>query len=147
MSPQFQALVAPLHDKFERLRNVDPYGNGIALPNKGIYLFRENGKDLYVGRSNNILRRYRNHTRGKTNQAAFAMRLACEKLNLKRTYMPGAEERASNPKFLEAFNAAKERIRAMEFRAVEECNQTQQALLEIYCAITLETPYNNFGTS
>ncbi len=47
---------------------------------------------------------------------------------------------------MNAFNAAKKRVRAMEFRAVEESDQTKQALLEVYCAITLKTPHNDFGT-
>ena len=34
----------------------------------------------------------------------------------------------------------------MEYRYVEEENQNKQALLEIYCAVVLETPYNDFGT-
>ena len=80
------------------------------------------------------------------NQAAFAVLLAREKLELKRTYAPGARERASNPEFVEAFCKAQESIRAMEFRAVEELDQTRQALLEIYCAVTLRTPYNDFCT-
>jgi len=28
----------------------------------------------------------------------------------------------------------------------EETDQNRQALLEIYCAVVLRTPYNNFGT-
>ena len=32
----------------------------------------------------------------------------------------------------------------MEFRAVEESDPIRQALLEMYCAITLETAYNDF---
>ena len=43
-------------------------------------------------------------------------------------------------------SAAKERIRAMEYRYVEEADQNRQALLEIYCAAVLGTPYNDFGT-
>jgi hypothetical protein len=34
----------------------------------------------------------------------------------------------------------------MEYRYVEEANQNRQALLEIYCAVVLNTPYNDFGT-
>jgi len=41
---------------------------------------------------------------------------------------------------------AKERIRGMEYRYVEEADQNRQALLEIYCAVVLATPYNDFGT-
>ena len=51
-----------------------------------------------------------------------------------------------DPAFAAAFLAAKERIRGMEDRYVEEANQNRQALLEIYCAIVLETPYNDFRT-
>ena len=51
-----------------------------------------------------------------------------------------------NQKFMDAFARAKDRVRMMEFRAVEESDQTRQALLEIYCAIALKTPYNDFGT-
>ena len=48
--------------------------------------------------------------------------------------------------FAAAFMAAKERIRTMEYRYVEEGDQNRQALLEIYCAVVLRTPYNDFGT-
>jgi hypothetical protein len=34
----------------------------------------------------------------------------------------------------------------MELRFVEESNQRRQALLEIYAAVVLETPYNDFQT-
>lgn len=48
--------------------------------------------------------------------------------------------------FASAFTAAKARIRTMEYRYVDESGQTRRALLEIYCAVVLETPYNNFRT-
>lgn len=51
-----------------------------------------------------------------------------------------------DPAFAAAFVAAKERIRAMEYRYVEETDQSCQPLLEIYCAVVLVTPYNDFGT-
>jgi hypothetical protein len=34
----------------------------------------------------------------------------------------------------------------MGYRYVEEPNPTRQALLEMYCAIALGTPYNDFDT-
>jgi len=48
--------------------------------------------------------------------------------------------------FYEAFNAAKGRIREMDYRYVAEFDQTCQALLEIYCSVALATPFNDFGT-
>ena len=38
------------------------------------------------------------------------------------------------------------KLRAMEYRYVEETDQSCQPLLEIYCAVVLVTPYNDFGT-
>ncbi len=34
----------------------------------------------------------------------------------------------------------------MDYRCVEETDQTRQALLEAYCAIALSTPYDDFDT-
>ena len=52
----------------------------------------------------------------------------------------------SNPEFAAAFADAKRRIREMDYRYVEEVDQNKQALLEIYTAVVLNTPYNDFGT-
>ena len=49
-----------------------------------------------------------------------------------------------NPGFFAAFNEAKARIRLMDFRFVEENDSKKQCILEIYTAIALDTPYNNF---
>jgi hypothetical protein len=46
--------------------------------------------------------------------------------------------------FVEAFKEAKQKIRSMDFRFVEEANPTRQALLEIYCTVVLKTRYNDF---
>lgn len=50
------------------------------------------------------------------------------------------------PFFRPEFEYAKERVAQMEFRAVQETDQVRQALLEIYCAVQLQTPYNKFRT-
>jgi hypothetical protein len=51
-----------------------------------------------------------------------------------------------DPIFAAAFTAGKECIRGMEYRYMEEVDQTRQALLEIYAATVLGTKYNDFGT-
>jgi hypothetical protein len=48
--------------------------------------------------------------------------------------------------FNAAFKAAKARIRAMDYRFVEETDQNAQALLEIYCTLVLKARYNDFNT-
>lgn len=118
----------------------------------GVYLFTEAGRHLYVGRSNVLRKRYGRHCRpGATfKQAAFAFQLAREETGQTRaSYKPGELSRAglmTDPRFANAFAEAKERIRKMDYRFVEESDQNRQALLEIYCAIVLETPYNDSGT-
>jgi hypothetical protein len=51
-----------------------------------------------------------------------------------------------DPEFAAAFSNAKERIRRMELRFVEEKDPLRQALLEIYVSFVLKTPYNDFDT-
>lgn len=46
--------------------------------------------------------------------------------------------------FGSAFLAAKRRVADMEIRYVEEADPVKQALLEIYAATSLGTPYNDF---
>lgn len=46
--------------------------------------------------------------------------------------------------FASAFEAAKRRIVSMDLRYVEELDPTRQALIEIYIATVLKTPYNDF---
>ena len=50
------------------------------------------------------------------------------------------------PEFAVAFIVAKQRIRKMELRYVEESDPLRQALLEIYASFVLKTPYNDFNT-
>ena len=120
------------------------------MPRKGIYLLSEGNRHLYVGRSNDMRTRVRNHSSlgAKHNTAAFAFLLARETTgNLKATYKPGDGSRAGLmkiPAFVAAFEAAKERIREMQLRFVEEADPVRQALLEIYVALTLNTEYNDF---
>ena len=49
-----------------------------------------------------------------------------------------------DPAFGPAFIRAKARAAAMDLRYVEEADPVRQALLEIYVAVTLKTPYNDF---
>jgi hypothetical protein len=66
---------------------------------------------------------------------------------LKATYTSGPGSRkslASDPIFGLAFEAAKARVRSMEFRWVEEPDPLKQCLLEVYAAVVLATPFNDF---
>jgi hypothetical protein len=155
MDPKFAALVETLAPKLDRLLAMQPLEYGALprrMPRSGVYLFSEGGQHLYVGRSNALRGRHGRHCGpGATHrQAAFAFQLAWEATGRTTAYRrAGAGSRVGlmlDPVMAAAFVAAKERIRAMEYRYVEEANQNRQALLEIYCAVVLGTPYNDFGT-
>ncbi len=122
------------------------------MPSSGVYLFSEGDKHLYVGRSNNLRLRYRGHCSPSATykRAAFAFQLARKATGkTKASYKPGTENRSGlmqNAEFETAFTRSKERILAMDYRFVQEPHQLRQALLEIYCAVALNTPYNDVGT-
>jgi hypothetical protein len=155
MHPTFTKLLEGLHPKFEELMRTSPCKYGRLpkiMPKQGVYLFSEGRSYLYVGRSNKIRFRYGRHCNpGATHRmAAFAFKLAREATDRTvASYKAGEDSRKGlmlNPEFRAAFDAAKARIRQMEFRFVEECDQNAQALLEIYCTLALNAKYNDFNT-
>lgn len=152
MDTTFRELVDGLHPKFERLLSMPPvrYGQLPRLvPDRGIYLFSEADRHLYVGRTNGIKKRLQNHCRqgGTHFSATFAFRIArIETGRTRATYTKAGSRDALllQPEFAAAFEAAKRRVAAMDIRFVEETDAVKQALLEIYAATVLETPYNDF---
>ena len=83
MDPKFKEAVESLHPKFEQLLAMPCVTAGnlpASAPQRGVYLFTESGNHLYIGRSNRIPQRYREHwNRGsRPNAAVFAIRLARE---------------------------------------------------------------------
>jgi hypothetical protein len=80
--------------------------------------------------------------------ASFAFRLAREETGfLKATYKKEGSRSflIADSTFKTAFDSAKERIRSMQIRFVAEPDPVRQTLLEVYVAVTLQTPYNDFA--
>lgn len=155
MHPRFASLLDQAHDKLEALLAMPPVTYATlpkVMPAAGIYLLSEGSNHLYAGRSNRIRKRLAGHCRpGATHRtAAFAFILARKGTkNLQASYKAGAGSREGlmqNPNFREAFSKAKDEIRSMDIRFVEEIDPTKQALLEIYVAVSLQTPHNDFDT-
>jgi len=153
MDSTFKQVVESLHGSYERLTGAEPIEAGHAWSKEetaGVYLFSENGVPLYVGRTNKLKRRYGLHTRSSArhNQASFAFRLAREATGYTDVvYRRGECSRAwlaDHPPFIEAFDEAKQRVAAMEYRYVIEPNPIRQCVLEVYCAVALSTLYNDF---
>lgn len=154
MNETFRLHVEALHPAYERLLASTPFKfadlGRQRVPDRAIYLLTEGDRHLYVGRSDNIRKRLRNHcSPGATHlQAAFAFRLAREVCGvLKATYRPQGSraDLMTQEHFRSAFDAQKARLRSMDIRVVEEADPSRQALLEMYVSIALGTPYNDFG--
>lgn len=154
MNTEFKKYIADLEESFQQLLSMKPAKVASLpkdMPKRGIYLFSEGEQHLYVGRSTGIRQRLQRHCRpsSKHNSAAFAFRIAREAVGKTRaTYTPDGsrEDLESDPEFSKAFKEAKERIRKMDVRFVGEGTSLKQALLEIYSAVSLNTPYNDFDT-
>ncbi len=152
MNERFRAHIETLEPSFKALLAMDPF-QGSALPRelpaRGIYLFSEGDRCLYVGRSNRIRQRLQGHCRPSSghNSATFAFRIARVKTGqIAATYSAAGSrtELEKDPTFAEAFSNAKARIREMDIRCVEEKNPMRQAILEMYVALSLQTPFNDF---
>ena len=154
MNPRFSEVIKNLDSLYTELLAMPLFiASSLpkTMPKKGIYLFSENGKYLYVGRSNNIRGRIGRHCRpGATHRmGAFAFHLAREATGyLKATYKKVGSRKAlmEIPEFSNAFSKAKERIRRMELQFIEVDDPIQQAIFEVYLSVALQTPYNDFDT-
>src|SRR5262245_18122042 len=129
MNEVFRQHVERLHEKFEALIGMDPVSLERlprVVPKSGIYLFSEGQSHLYVGRSKRIRQRLRYHC-GSAKDAPFAFKLARELTgNIKAAYATegSRQQLLSNAAFFAAFQAAKDRIRKMDIRYVEEPEPT-----------------------
>ena len=122
--------------------------NARETPTGGIYLFSEDDNHLYVGRTKRLISvRLKNHV-GTAKDCPFAFRLARAATHLTARHSGDNTRKKllENLKFLDAYKAAKVRIQKMDVRWVEEADPVRQALLEVYVAVVLGTPHNDFGT-
>lgn len=148
----FKDFVEKLEPKFQQLILMKPikYSNlPRHLPKRGLYLFSDGDDHLYVGRTNRLRERLRGHCIPSATHftATFAFRIARQETGiLKATYKTEGSraELVSHDVFGPAFLEAKARIAEMDIRYVEEDEPVSQALLEIYVATVLGTPFNDF---
>ena len=154
MDAKFREMIASLAPKFETLIHMHPlkYGNlPRHMPPKAVYLFSDGPTHLYIGRTNRLRQRLRDHClkSGTHFTATLAFRIARHDMGLVRATYTKTGSRAAlsdDPEFARSFDAAKQRVAAMDIRYIEETDATRQALLEIYAATVLGTRFNDFDT-
>ncbi|MBN1548908.1 MAG: hypothetical protein JW902_19815 [Syntrophaceae bacterium] len=111
---------------------------------KGCYVLIRNKKPIYVGISQRVFNRLRQHVLGRTHfDASLAYRIAAQKCPHKMTRSKAMKDQ----KFLEHFNAAKRYIRGLKAASIEIDNHLELYLFEAYCAMELDTSkHNTFET-
>lgn len=152
MNPIFREVVESLEPRFQQLMNSAPVKFDrlpAVMPERGIYLFSEEGDHLYVGRTNRLRNRLRGHCSASStyHTAAFAFRITRHATGRLRASYRKEGSRAAlmqDEDFAAKFVAAKQRLSEMDIRYVEEIDPIRQTLLEVYVAVVLKTPFNDF---
>jgi len=119
------------------------------VPQKGIYVFFEDNKPIYVGRSNRLKKRLKEHSQGSSHYSAtLAFRIAKQNTSTqqKKERKQTNEQLMKNSDFVEEFEATKGRIARAKIRFIEIEDQTEQAMFEIYASMALGTEFNDFST-
>jgi hypothetical protein len=116
-----------------------------------VYLFSEDENHRYVGRTRNANRRLGEHTRPSSpeNSAPFAFNIARRDAAAAGLEIGGPRTLvAAHADFEPYFIAAKERVRAMDFRVVEIEDPAVSTIFEVYASLVLGTEgdYNLFET-
>ena len=120
------------------------------MPQKGVYVFFEDNKPIYVGRSNRLKERLREHSQSSSDHysATLAFRITKKSASAIRikSKKQTNEQLMKNSDFVKEFKAAKERISRVKIRFVEIEDQIEQAVFEIYAHLELGTELNDFNT-
>lgn len=152
MDEKFENLIAELPRKYMDLISMPPLTTAIIprdCPVGGVYLFTENGKHLYAGRTKRSIKTRLKYHVSKARDCPFAWHLARETTGIKKASYKVEGSRSQllvKPEFKLAYESAKDRIRKMEVRYVSEPSPVKQALLEVYVAVVTGARYNDFDT-
>jgi len=119
----------------------------------GVYAFYHDGQPVYIGRTRDLRRRLGEHSWASSSHysASFAFlrarqaaKVAGYTASLTSFSRPAL---ATHEVFGPLFIAEKKVVAGMIIRWVEVENAVTQALLEVYAALELHTPFNSFETS
>ena len=154
----WEAVQTRLPDLLNELKSCPPLLRDsprrlLDIPKQGIYVFYEDGRPRYVGRSDRMRTRILEHGRAgsRHNAATFAFLLATEVAHGKgidRTARTRDDLQKADD-FKPLYDEAKARVRRMEFKVVEVTDPIEQAAFEVYAALCLKTTleqggYNDF---
>ena len=149
MNEELRSLLAQMEPLPLKLKASpkETFATRTKIPDRGVYVFYEGEKALYVGRSNQIWERIRTHGRnGAThNQATFAFRLLAKEYSLDIGHSAPANRSQIAEEYAAEFREQKQRVRSMMIRAVAITDDTASYFFEAYAILALGTTgFNKF---
>lgn len=152
MHEKFKTLTDELHMKYQMLMSMHPMTVDTTpsdSPKGGVYLFSENGINLYAGRTKRRIKERLKYHVSSADDCPFAWHLAREETgHMEASYKAEGSRKhlLAQSDFKSAYDRAKARIRRMQVRYVGETDPLKQALLEIYVAVVSGAKFNDFDT-
>ena len=146
-NPKFDEKIDKMPELLEELTegSLRMRDNLSDIPKRGIYVFYEGKKAIYVGRSNGLRNRIQEHGRPSSDHysATLAFLMAKEDVeDIPPQITRGELEK--RPDFEAAYSKTKKRIREMGVRVVEVKDPIEQSIFEMYASLALKTKYNSF---
>ncbi|KII14796.1 GIY-YIG nuclease family protein [Phaeobacter sp. S60] len=122
---------------------------GFKIP--AIYIFYENSKPVYVGRTNNLEQRLRAHVTASHNSASFALKRTRKRHQeiSKATYKTALSrsEITAHEIYGATFREEINNIKGMNFRFLEIKSHIEQYLTELYVTMALGLDTDGFDNS
>lgn len=151
MNDQFNRIIELLPPLFERLvtSSIKTWNDLGRVPQKGIYVFYENGNPIYVGRTNRMKDRVKEHGRPSSTRdsAPFAFNIAKKAAIEKGMGLnKSRKELERDPTFAKLFSEAKDKVSKMSVRVIEIDDPIIQTIFEVYASMELKTEFNDFDT-
>ncbi|MEZ5039740.1 MAG: hypothetical protein R2828_07610 [Saprospiraceae bacterium] len=112
---------------------------------QGLYVFLHNKVPLYIGISQKVANRIQQHIKGHTHfQATFAFRIALDNYQVEHGVVYDGQRAAFDfKKYVPPVQAF---LTQQQVAVLPIDNPTELYLFEVYCAMQLGTPYNEFKT-
>ena len=152
---QLVAKLEPLLRKLLAAQAARLHAHKPPIPQEpGLYLFEEDGRQLYIGQARKLRTRLTDHFEPSSGpyKADFAFLLArrpdpdrpapapvLTRASVSRKRRLGSSRR-------ESLSEAKERVRRMQIRYLVEPDPELRTVFEVYATLKLNLPYNNFET-
>jgi hypothetical protein len=155
MKGEFNEIISKFPERLEKLKASQSFSRDelkSMSEEQGIYVFYEQSIPMYVGRSGRKGRfktRIQEHSRPSSGHgtATFAFMIAKEDAEQDGINIEKSRHNLENePSFAELYQQAKVRVSNMQIKVIEIDDPIEQTLFEVYAALELNTPYNEWDT-